>query len=47
LDTPRSSQRFWGRPYSLVNMMDTLEAVVTCPPSRKALLALRDAEKVG
>lgn len=47
LDSPKSSRRLWGQPYSLANMMDTLEAVVTCPPSRNALAALRDAEKAG
>ena len=41
LDAPKRSQRLWGQPYALANMMDTLEAVITCPPSKDALGKLR------
>lgn len=44
LDVPESPQRLWGQPYSLANMMDSLEAVVTCPPSKEALAKLKRAQ---
>lgn len=42
-DTPH---RLWGQDYTVHNIIDTIEAVVTCPPSEAALKALRVAGTV-
>jgi AcrR family transcriptional regulator len=47
LDNKKSSQRLWREPYSVANMMDTLEAVVTCRPSDEALTKLGRPQKPG
>lgn len=45
LEVSKSSERLWGQPYSLVNMMDTLEAIITCPPSKDTLAKFRRSQK--
>lgn len=35
--------RLWSRPYTVDNFIDTLEALVTCPPSEVALTKLRSS----
>ena len=41
-NTKRS--RLWGQPFTIENMIDTLEAAVTCPPSKSTLAGLREAK---
>src|SRR6266403_1942715 len=35
--------RLWGHPSTIENMIDTLEAATTCPPSKSTLAKLREA----
>jgi hypothetical protein len=37
------SSRLWGHPSTIENMIDTLEAAITCPPSKSTLAKLREA----
>src|SRR5271156_2772606 len=37
------SSRLWGQPFTVENMLDTLEAAITCPPSKSTLAKLREA----
>jgi len=36
--------RLWGQPFTIDNMLDTLEAAITCAPSQSTLAGLRKAE---
>jgi AcrR family transcriptional regulator len=36
------SSRLWDHPATIENMLDTLEAVITCPPSKATLAKLRE-----
>jgi AcrR family transcriptional regulator len=38
------TSRLWGRPFTIENMIDTLEAAVTCAPSKSTLAGLRAAK---
>jgi AcrR family transcriptional regulator len=38
------TSRLWGQPFTIENMIDTLEAAVTCAPSKSTLAGLRDAK---
>jgi hypothetical protein len=42
----RHSQRgaAWGQPFTIENMLDTLEATLTCPVSDQTLAKLREAK---
>jgi AcrR family transcriptional regulator len=35
-----SSSRLWGQPFTIENILDMLEAAITCPPSEAALAKL-------
>src|ERR1700722_8568234 len=35
------NSRLWGQPFTIENMIDTLEAAITCPPSKSSLAKLR------
>jgi AcrR family transcriptional regulator len=37
------NSRLWGQPFTIENMIDTLEAAITCPPSKSSLAKLREA----
>jgi AcrR family transcriptional regulator len=37
------SSRLWGHPAAIENMIDTLEAAITCPPSKSTLAKLQEA----
>jgi hypothetical protein len=37
------NSRLWGQPFTIENMLDTLEAAITCPPSPSTLTKLREA----
>jgi AcrR family transcriptional regulator len=39
------SSRLWGQPFTIENMIDTLEAALTCPPSDQTLGKLCEAKK--
>ena len=44
LTTRRQQQnRFWNKPFTIENILDTLEASVTCPPSAATLDQLKQA----
>jgi AcrR family transcriptional regulator len=36
------SSRLWGQPFTLENILDMLEAAITCPPSQAALAKLQE-----
>src|SRR5271170_2757139 len=36
------SSRLWGQPFTIENMLDMLEAAITCPPSKSTLAKLRE-----
>jgi hypothetical protein len=36
------SSRLWGQPFTLENILDMLEAAITCPPSQATLAKLRE-----
>jgi AcrR family transcriptional regulator len=36
------NSRLWGHPSTIENMIDTLEAAITCPPSKSTLAKLRE-----
>jgi len=36
------SSRLWDHPATIANMLDTLEAAITCPPSKATLAKLRE-----
>src|SRR6266480_217438 len=38
------NSRLWGQPFTIENMLDTLEATLTCPLSDQTLTKLREAE---
>jgi AcrR family transcriptional regulator len=38
------TSRLWSQPFTIENMIDTLEAAVTCAPSKSTLAGLRDAK---
>jgi AcrR family transcriptional regulator len=38
------NSRLWGQPFTIENMLDTLEATLTCPLSDQTLVKLREAE---
>jgi AcrR family transcriptional regulator len=40
------SSRLWGRPSTIENMIDTLQAAITCPPSKSTLAKLREVVEV-
>jgi hypothetical protein len=37
------NSRLWGQPFTIENMLDMLEAAITCPPSKSTLAKLREA----
>ena len=37
--------RLWGQPFTIENMLDTLEATLACPLSHQSLAKLREAEE--
>jgi AcrR family transcriptional regulator len=37
------NSRLWGQPFTTENMLDMLEAAITCPPSKSTLAKLREA----
>jgi AcrR family transcriptional regulator len=39
------NSRLWGRPFTIENMLDTLEATLTCPLSDQTLAKLREAKQ--
>ncbi len=41
------SSRLWGQPFTIENMLDMLEAAITCPPSKSTLAKLREAVEGG
>jgi AcrR family transcriptional regulator len=36
------NSRLWGQPFTIENMLDMLEAAITCPPSKSTLAKLRE-----
>src|ERR1700739_2518978 len=36
------SSRLWGQPFTIENILDMLEAAITCPPSQAALAKLQE-----
>jgi hypothetical protein len=42
---PARSSRLWGQPFTIENMLDTLEAALTCPPSEQTRAKLPEAAK--
>lgn len=36
------NSRLWGHPSTIENMIDTLQAAITCPPSKSTLAKLRE-----
>jgi AcrR family transcriptional regulator len=39
------SSRLWGQPFTIENMLDTLEAALTCPPSEQTQAKLPETAK--
>ena len=39
------NSRLWGQPFTIENMLDTLEATLTCPLSDQTLAKLREAKE--
>ena len=39
------SSRLWGQPFTIENMLDTLEAALTCPPSEQTQAKLPEIAK--
>jgi AcrR family transcriptional regulator len=39
----RKSSRLWGQPFTIDNILDMLEAAITCPPSEAALTKIPEA----
>jgi hypothetical protein len=39
------SGRLWGQPFTIENMLDTLEAALTCPPSEQTQAKLPETAK--
>ena len=39
------SSRLWGQPFTIENMLDTLEAALTCPPSEPTQAKLPETAK--
>jgi len=39
------NSRLWGQPFTIENLLDTLEAAISCPPSQSTLVKLREAAK--
>src|SRR6266436_2119901 len=37
------SSRLWGQPFTIENILDMLEAAITCPPSQASLAKLQEA----
>jgi AcrR family transcriptional regulator len=40
LESRNTSSRLWGQPFTIENILDMLEAAITCPPSEAALAKL-------
>jgi AcrR family transcriptional regulator len=40
-----TNSRLWGQPFTIENMLDTIEATLTCPLSDQTLAKLREAKK--
>jgi hypothetical protein len=40
-----TNSRLWGQPFTIENMLDTIEATLTWPLSDQTLAKLREAEK--
>jgi hypothetical protein len=36
------SSRLWGQPFTIENIVDMLEAAITCPPSEVTLAKLQE-----
>jgi hypothetical protein len=36
------SSRLWGQPFTIENILDTLEAAITCPPSQATMAKLQE-----
>jgi AcrR family transcriptional regulator len=43
----RRGSRLWGQPFAIDNMLDTLEAAITCPPSQSTLAKLSETTDAG
>jgi hypothetical protein len=39
------NSRLWGQPFTIENMLDTLEATLTCPLSDQTMAKLREAKE--
>jgi hypothetical protein len=41
LESKSRSDRLWGQPFTIDNMLDTMEAMITSPPSAQTLHKLK------